>query len=75
MRAGTAKHKPAAKNARPRLTGEQKKEPWRVRAAEKRQRLKELGLCKDCPSKAIKGQIRCPECAENRRQARHAQRK
>ena len=74
-RAGTTKHKEATKPSGPRLTEEQKLELRRARAAENRQRHKELGLCKDCPSTAIKGQTRCPECTENRRRARQAQRK
>ena len=73
-RAGTANHKSATKPAKPRLTEEQKRELRRVLAAEDRQRGKELGLCKDCPARAIKGKTRCPKCAEEHRQAHRAQR-
>ena len=65
---GTTKHKKATNPARPRLTQEQKRERDRVRAAEKRQRSKELGLCNHCPATAIKGQTRCPSCAARHRQ-------
>ena len=68
-RVGTAKRKTSTKTTKPRLTDDQKRELRNVRAAEERQRRKELGLCRDCPSKAIKGQTRCPECAEKHRQA------
>ena len=66
--AGTTKHKKATKPASPRLTQEQKRERDRVRATDKRQRSKELGLCKHCPAKPIKGQTRCPSCAARHRQ-------
>ena len=67
-RAGTANHKSATKPAKPRLTEEQKRELRRVLATEDRQRRKELGLCKDCPARAIKGKTRCPSCAARHRQ-------
>ena len=41
---------------------------------ENRQRRKELGLCKDCPNRAIDGQSRCSSCSEKSRQ-RHVRRK
>ena len=37
---------------------------------EKREQQKSLGLCRSCPNPAIPGQIRCPTCAEEHRQAR-----
>ena len=74
-RADTANRKSATKPTRPRLTDEQNQELRRVRAAEKRQRLKELDLCKECPNKAIKGQTRCLDCAEKHRRTRRDQRK
>ena len=43
-------------------------------ATEDRQRRKELGLCKDCPARAIKGKTLCPKCAEEHRQAHRDQR-
>ena len=67
-RAGTANHESATKPAKPRLTEEQKRELRRVLATEDRQRRKELGLCKDCPARAIKGKTRCPSCAARHRQ-------
>ncbi len=70
----TAKHKIATNATRPRLTEEQKRELKRVRAAEERQRRKELGLCKDCSNPGIKGQTRCPDCAEIHRLSRCRQR-
>ena len=73
-RAGSANRKSAIKPAKPRLTEEQKRELRRVLAAEDRQRRKELGICKDCPARAIKGKTRCPKCAEEHRQAHRAQR-
>ena len=73
-RAGTANHKSATKPAKPRLTEEQKRELRRVLATEDRQRRKELGLCKDCPARAIKGKTRCSKCAEEHRQAHRDQR-
>ena len=66
---GTAKRKSAIRAPKPKLTDEQKRELRRVRAAEERQRRKELGLCRDCPNVAIEGQTRCPDCAERHRQS------
>ena len=64
-----------AKSTGPKLTEEQKRELRRVRAAEKRQRRKELGLCKDCPNEATKGRIRCPDCTKKHNKAGQTQRK
>ena len=74
-RAASAKRRPTAKPTRPRLTEEEKRELRRIRASENRQRRKELGLCKDCPNQAIKGQTRCPNCVETHRRTRQPQRK
>ena len=67
---GTIKRKSAIRAPKPKLTDEQKRELRRVRAAEERQRRKELGLCKDCKNLAIPGKTRCPDCAQkhNKRQ-------
>ena len=46
----------------------------RVRAAEERQRRKELGLCRECPNQAIKGQTRCLDCSKNHSNAQKQQR-
>ena len=73
-RADVAKSKPATKATRTTLTDEEKREFRRVRASEDRQRRKELGLCKDCPTKAIEGQSRCADCAEQHGQSRQRQR-
>ena len=61
---GTTKRKSANRTPKPKLTDEQKREPRRVRAAEERQRRKELGLCRDCKNLAVPGITRCPDCAE-----------
>ena len=45
---GATKRKSAARALKTKLTGEQERELGRVRAAEERQRRKELGLCRDC---------------------------
>ena len=73
VQANAAKSKPARPAMKPLLTVEQKQELRQVRAAENRQRRKELGLCKDCLNKAIKGQSRCSTCLENNRQRRKRQ--
>ena len=65
--AGATKRKSATRAPKPKLTDEQKRELRRVRAAEERQRRKELGLCRDCTNVAIEGQTRCPDRAEKRR--------
>ena len=56
-----------AKARRPRLTEEQKRARNRTRAAKRLRKLKERGLCKDCPSKATEGRTRCSDCAEKHR--------
>ena len=63
------KRKSAIRTHKPKLTDEQKKELRRVRAAEERQRRKELGICRDCKNLAVPGKTRCPDCAQkhNRR--------
>ena len=58
---------------RPKLTPEQNKEFRSVRAAEKRQRRQELGLCRECPNQTIKGQTRCPDCANKHSKAQKQQ--
>ena len=63
-RSGANKRKSAVHAPKPRLTEEQKRELRRVRAAEERQRRKELGLCRDCKNLAVRGQTRCPDCAK-----------
>ena len=70
-----AKPKASEKPKRVRLTPEERQERTRARAAEKRSKLKEQGLCKDCRQPVIPDQTRCPDCAETHRQARRAQRK
>ena len=74
-RASAVKRKSATRAPKPKLTEEHKRELRRVRAAEERQRRKELGLCRDCPNVATEGQTRCPDCAEKHRQSRSAKRK
>ena len=66
----TVKPKASEKPKRVRLTPEERQERARARAAEKRSKLKEQGLCKDCQQPAILGQTRCPACAENHRVSR-----
>ena len=56
------------KEAKPRLTEEEKRERRRARTAARRQRQLELGLCVSCSNEPIEGQTRCPECAERHRQ-------
>ena len=63
-RSGAIKHKSAIRAPKPKLTDEQKRELRRVRAAEERQRRKELGICRDCKNLAVTGKTRCPDCAE-----------
>ena len=68
----TAPKKPVQKQIstkapKPSLTQEEKRERRRSSAAEHSQQRKELGLCKSCPSKAIEGQTRCPDCAAKHR--------
>ena len=58
---------------RPKLTPEQNKEFRSVRAAEERQRRQELGLCRECPNQTIKGQTRCPDCANKHSKAQKQQ--
>ena len=58
------KRKSATRDLKPKLTDEQKRELRRVRAAEHRQRRKELGLCRDCKNRAVLGKTRCPDCAK-----------
>ena len=48
----------------------ERRETARKTARERRQRAKELGLCRDDSNKAIPGQTRCETCAEKQRQAR-----
>ena len=67
---GASKRKSATRALKPKLTDEQKRELRRVRAAEERQRRKELGLCRDCTKVATEGQTRCPDCAEKHRKSR-----
>ena len=55
---------------RARLTPFEREERKRTLAAQRRQNRKEQGLCKDCPNKAIEGQIRCSDCAEKNRNRR-----
>ena len=69
----TSKPKKPTQPKRPKLTPDQKKEFTRVRAAEERQRRKELGLCRECPNQTIKGQTRCPDCAKKHSQAQKRQ--
>ena len=64
------KPKASEKTKRVRLTPEERQERPRARAAEKRRKLKESGLCKDCQQPAIPGQTRCQSCANKHRQSR-----
>ena len=63
-RSGASKRKSATRALKLKLTNEQKRELRRVRAAEERQRRKELGLCRDCKNFAGDGKTRCPDCAK-----------
>ena len=65
-----AKPKASEKPKRVRLTPEERRERARARAVEKRSKLKEQGLCRDCQQPAIPGQTRCPDCAEKHRRLR-----
>ena len=65
-----AKPKASKKSKRVRLTPEERQERGRARAVEKRSKLKEQGLCRDCRQPAIPGQTRCPSCAAKHRQSR-----
>ena len=67
--AGANKRKRAVRAPKPKHTDDQKRELKRVRAAEERERRKELDLCRDCLNSAIAGQTRCPDCAEKHRQS------
>ena len=58
-----------------RLEKEQIRKRRNAEAAARYHIRKKSGLCMKCPNNAIKGQARCPACAENHRRARHAQRK
>ena len=60
----TIKRKSDIRAPQPKLTDDQKRELRRVRAAEERQRRKELGICRDCKNLAVPGKTRCPDCAE-----------
>ena len=55
-----------------RLRGQrpERREAMRKAAQARRQKAKELGLCRDCSNKAIAGQSMCEACAEKHRQAR-----
>ena len=66
VRKSTSGRETISKANRPHLTEEQKRELRRVRAAEERQRRKELGLCKDCPSKTINDRTRCNDTLAER---------
>ena len=65
-----AKPKASEKPKRVRLTPEERQERGRARAVEKRSKLKEHGLCRDCQQPAIPGQTRCSDCAEKHRKGR-----
>ena len=45
----------------------ERREYCRLKAQEHRQKAKEAGLCRGCPSPAIPGQTRCETCAEKNR--------
>ena len=66
----TVKPKASEKPKRVRLTPEERQERARARAAEKRSKLKEQGLCKDCQQPAILVQTRCTSCADKHRKTR-----
>ena len=55
-----------------RLRGQrpERKEAHRQAQIKRRQRARELGLCRSCNAKAIPGQTRCETCAEKHRTAR-----
>ncbi len=55
---------------RARLTPEELKKRRRQRAVKRRQNRKERGICIDCPSRAVEGQTRCPDCVKKRRNSR-----
>lgn len=48
----------------------ERREAHRRIAQERRQKAKELGLCRDCRAEAISGQTRCETCAEKHRISR-----
>ena len=58
----------APKPKKAQLTPEQRKAHRRTRIAQRRQRRKERGLCRDCPNPAVPGHIRCADCAHTNRQ-------
>ena len=60
---GASERKCITHALKPKLTDEQKRELRQVRAAEERQRRKELGLCRDCKKLAVPGKTRYPDCA------------
>ena len=66
----SAKPKASEKPKRVRLTPEERQERGRARAVEKRSKLKEQGLCRDCQQPAIPEQTRCVDCAEKHRKSR-----
>ena len=61
----TEKPKTSKKPKRVRLAVEERQARGRKRAAEKRSRLKEQGLCRDCQQPAIPEQTRCHTRAES----------
>ena len=48
----------------------ERKEAHRQAQIKRRQRAREIGLCRSCNAKAIPGQTRCETCAEKHRAAR-----
>ena len=67
---GTTKSRDRQEYNRLRNQRPERKEYYRRRAQEQRQRAKESGLCRHCSKPAIPGQTRCEHCAENHRRSR-----
>ena len=65
-----AKGQEQAEYERLRQQRPERKEANRRTGRERRQRAKNLGLCRNCGKPAIPGQTRCITCAENHRQSR-----
>ena len=66
------KKRKRAEYARQRNQTPERKERARLLAQARQRKAKELGLCRNCNTPAIEGQIRCESCAERHRVSRRA---
>ena len=58
---------PGEQHEVPKQTQPERREAFRKAAKNRRERAKELGLCRDCREQAIPDQTRCEPCAEKHR--------